>query len=58
MAVAWAVSMCYVKFEDITLEYLNNNNLDDFTYNKSLQKICESLKVDKESKVLIKSMKR
>ncbi|MDB8793088.1 DNA alkylation repair protein [Romboutsia sp. 1001216sp1] len=58
MAVAWAVSMCYVKFEDITLEYLNNNNLDDFTYNKSLQKICESLKIDKERKVLIKSMKR
>lgn len=58
MAVAWAVSICYVKFEDITLEYLNNNNLDDFTYNKSLQKICESLKVDKERKFLIKSMKR
>lgn len=58
MAVAWAVSMCYVKFEDITLEYLNNNNLDDFTYNKSLQKICESLKIDNERKVLIKSMKR
>ncbi|WP_195940052.1 DNA alkylation repair protein [Romboutsia sp. 1001713B170131_170501_G6] len=58
MAVAWAVSVCYVKFEDITLEYLNNNNLDDFTYNKSLQKICESLKVDKERKFLIKSMKR
>ena len=58
MAVAWAVSMCYVKFEDITLEYLNNNNLDDFTYNKSLQKICESLKVDNERKALIKSMKR
>ncbi len=58
MAVAWAISMCYVKFEDITLEYLNNNNLDDFTYNKSLQKICESLKIDKERKVLIKSMKR
>ncbi len=58
MAVAWAVSICYVKFEDITLEYLNNNNLDNFTYNKSLQKICESLKVDKERKFLIKSMKR
>lgn len=58
MAVAWAVSICYVKFEDITLEYLNNNNLDDFTYNKSLHKICESLKVDKERKFLIKSMKR
>lgn len=59
MAVAWAVSICYIKFEKVTLEYLkNNNNLDNYTYNKALQKICESLKVDKKSKDLIRSMKR
>ena len=58
MAVAWAISMCFVKFEEKTMLYLKNNNLDDFTYNKSLQKICESLRVDKETKASIKSMKR
>ncbi|WP_455544542.1 DNA alkylation repair protein [Intestinibacter sp.] len=58
MAVAWAISMCFVKFQEKTMIYLQNNNLDDFTYNKSLQKICESLRVDKETKVLIRSMKR
>ena len=58
MAVAWAISMCFVKFEEKTMLYLKNNNLDDFTYNKSLQKICESLCVDKKTKALIKSMKR
>ena len=58
MAVAWAISMCYIKFEEPTLDYLKNNNLDDFTYNKSLQKICESLKVDKKTKVFIRGMKR
>lgn len=59
MAVAWAISICYIKFEGLTLEYLKNtNNLDDYTYNKSLQKICESLKVDKKAKDLIRSMKR
>ncbi|WP_027399443.1 DNA alkylation repair protein [Anaerovorax odorimutans] len=58
MAVAWALSVCYVKYPEKTIIYLNNNNLDDFTYNKALQKIIESLRVDKDSKDLIRSMKR
>lgn len=58
MAVAWAISMCYVKFPERTLKYLKDNNLDDFTYNKALQKICESLKIDKETKNIIRKMKR
>ncbi|MBU5299487.1 DNA alkylation repair protein [Clostridium sporogenes] len=58
MAVAWTISICYIKFPKQTMEYLKNNTLDDFTYNKSLQKITESLRVDKETKIIIKSMKR
>ncbi|MEQ8153333.1 MAG: DNA alkylation repair protein [Clostridiaceae bacterium] len=58
MAVAWAVSVCYVKFPKKTMEYLKNNTLEDFTYNKALQKIMESLRVDREEKELIRSMKR
>lgn len=58
MAVAWAVSICFVKFSDKTMKYLKNNELDDFTYNKSLQKIIESLRVEKEMKSIIRSMKR
>lgn len=57
MAVAWAISICYVKFSETTLNYLKENNLDYFTYNKSLQKICESLKVSKEEKNIIRGMK-
>lgn len=58
MAIAWAVSICYVKFPVATMKYLRNSSLDDFTYNKSLQKITESNRVDKETKSLIRSMKR
>ena len=58
MAVAWAISMCFIKFEEKTMAYLKDNSLDDFTYNKSLQKICESLRIDKNTKELIKSMRR
>ncbi|WP_148411892.1 DNA alkylation repair protein [Murimonas intestini] len=58
MAVAWAISICFIRFEDITLEYLKRSRLDDFTYNKALAKITESLCVDKETKQMIRSMKR
>jgi len=58
MAVAWALSICYIKYPDKTMVYLKNNTLDNFTYNKSLQKITESLRVDKETKSIIKNMKR
>ncbi|MFT4143366.1 MAG: DNA alkylation repair protein [Mobilitalea sp.] len=58
MAVAWVLSMYYVKLPDITMEYLKNNTLDDFTYNKALQKIVESLRVDTDTKILIKSLRR
>lgn len=58
MAVAWAISICYIKFPEKTMKYLKNNSLDDFTYNKALQKITESLRVDREIKILIRSMKR
>ncbi|MEA4895857.1 MAG: DNA alkylation repair protein [Oscillospiraceae bacterium] len=58
MAVAWAVSMCYVNLPERTLPYLKNNGLDDFTYNKSLQKICESRRPGAEEKAVIKAMRR
>ncbi|MGI5825579.1 MAG: DNA alkylation repair protein [Bacillota bacterium] len=58
MAVAWGISVCFVKFQEQTMDYLWNNSLDDFTYNKSLQKITDSLRVDRKTKEIIKSMKR
>jgi hypothetical protein len=58
MAAAWAISICFVKYPEKTMAYLKKNNLDDFTFNKALQKIAESLQVDKEMKAIIRSMKR
>ncbi len=58
MAVAWGISICYVKYRDITLEYLASCNLDDFTYNKSVQKMIESFRVSREDKEMLRSMKR
>ncbi|MBD5520688.1 MAG: DNA alkylation repair protein [Lachnospiraceae bacterium] len=63
MALAWAISICYVNYPYKTLKYLKEVKnqtevLDDFTYNKALQKIVESRCVSSEEKAQIKLMKR
>lgn len=58
MAVAWAVSMCYVKFPEKTGAFLATDHLDDFTHNKSIQKIRESYRVSKEEKDALNKLKR
>lgn len=58
MAVAWALSVCYVKFPVETMALLRDNRLDDFTYNKALQKIVESYRVSAEDKAVIRGMRR
>ena len=58
MAAAWALSLYYLKFPEETLSYLKVSRLDDWTYNKTLQKICESLRPSPEIRKMIRSMKR
>lgn len=58
MAIAWLISVSYIKYPDITLKYLKNSNLDDRTYNKAIQKIIESNRVSKEEKEKFRKMKR
>jgi 3-methyladenine DNA glycosylase AlkD len=58
MAVAWAISVCYVKQPEKTMNYLLNHSLDSFTYNKALQKITESNRVNPETKLKIRQMKQ
>ena len=58
MAVAWAISICFVKFYDKTLKYIENCNLDKFTYNKSIQKAIESYRITPEQKEYLRTKKR
>jgi len=50
MAVAWGVSVCFVKYPERTMMLIEKGSLDAFTHNKSIQKICESLRVSEETK--------
>ncbi len=58
MAVAWALSVCYVKFPKKMKLFFKNNELDDFTCNKAIQKIRDSLQVSREEKEMLKGLMR
>lgn len=58
MALAWALSECFIKFPIQTTEYLKHSSFDDFIYNKTLQKITESYRVSEDGKSWARSMKR
>lgn len=60
MGVAWAVATAFAKQREKTLFYLQNksNGLDDFTYNKAIQKMLESYRITKDDKIMLRDMKR
>lgn len=58
MAIAWAISICLIKYYEETLKYLKNANLDIFTYNKALQKGIESYRITPEQKQVLRNMKK
>ena len=58
MGIAWGISVAYIKQKEKTKIFLKKNNLDDFTYNKAIQKIIESDRVNMREKEILKEMKR
>jgi len=58
MAVAWGLSVCFIKFREKTLAFLEDCEIDKFTYNKAIQKMRESYRVSKEDKEMLKGMKQ
>lgn len=58
MGIAWLVAEIGIKFNDKAIEYLKNNNLDNFTHNKAIQKMRESYRISAEQKEYLKSLKR
>lgn len=58
MAIAWFISIAYIKEKEITVKFLKTTQIDKWTYNKALQKIIESYRVDEDEKKKIRLMKR
>jgi 3-methyladenine DNA glycosylase AlkD len=58
MAIAWTLAEIGIKFNDILMTYLeSDNNLDKFTFNKTLQKMIESYRISDNQKSVLRKMK-
>lgn len=57
MALAWAISICLVKYYKETLNYLKKSKINSFVYEKALQKAIESYRINNEQKKELKNMK-
>ncbi len=58
MAVSWAISICLIKFYEQTVKYLEASQIDNWTYNKAIQKAIESYRISQDKKEILKNMKR
>lgn len=59
MAAAWTTAEAFVTFPYETIQMLTNQcQMDDWTYHKALQKVCESKNPDVEVKSYMKKLKR
>ena len=58
MMRAWYFATALAKRYKETLPYIENNVLDKWTHNKTIQKAVESLRITKEQKEYLKTLKR
>ena len=60
MAIAWAISLCIIKYYDKTLKFLKSKEckIDNFTFNKSIQKAIESYRITDEKKAYLRTLKK
>ncbi len=58
MMRAWYFATALAKQYDNTVIYLEENMLDTWTHNKTIQKAVESFRITKEQKLYLKTLKR
>lgn len=58
MGIAWLLCDCFIKYPTATTSYLLSSKLPKWTYNKTISKICDSYRVDEETKSLLKKMRK
>lgn len=58
MGAAWALSYCYIKYEEKTENVLRSGKLDREIHNLTIRKICESRRVDDVTKQHVKTFRR
>lgn len=58
MVKAWFFATALAKQYEVTVPYIENQYMDKWTHNKTIQKAVESYRIDKERKQYLKSWKR
>ena len=57
MMVAWFFATALAKQWDSTIPYIENNRLDKWTHNKTIQKAIESYRITDEQKAYLRTLK-
>lgn len=57
MMIAWFFATALAKQWDVSLPYIEDKRLDDWTHKKAIQKARESLRISKEKKEYLKGLK-
>ena len=57
MMIAWYFAAALAKKWDISIKYLEENKLDKWTHNKTIQKAIESYRITKEQKEYLRQLK-
>lgn len=57
MMVAWYFQTAIVKQFDAAIPYIKGRHLPKWVHNKAIQKCCESLRIDKNTKDYLKTLK-
>ncbi len=58
MAVAWALSVCFVKFWDKTLAVFDREKLGEFVFKKTISKCADSYRISTDGKDFLKKLRR
>lgn len=58
MAIAWFISIAFIKCREQTLEFLKSDNLTQKVQNIAISKICDSFRVSPQDKQLVKTLKK
>jgi len=58
MGLAWLLCECFIKYRDYTFNRFKDLKIDDFSFNKAIDKIRDSYRVSDEDKAYLKALKR
>ena len=57
MGAAWTLSYCYIEYQEKTEEVLRSGELDHEIHNFTIRKVCESRRVDDDTRQRVRTFK-